>query len=66
MINDIQKRFTTHMNFELIESIKSLNEKCGDLLSKINLSNFINSTEDQNYNYLKELFTKENTQNCYA
>ena len=51
------------LNFELIESIKSLNEKCGDLLSKINISNFINSTEDQNYNYLKELFTKENTQN---
>ena len=51
------------LNFELIESIKSLNEKCGDLLSKINLSNFINSTEDQNYNYLKELFTKGNTQN---
>ena len=51
------------LNFELIESIKSLNEKCGDLLSKINLSNFINSNEDQNYNYLKELFTKENTQN---
>ena len=51
------------LNFELIESIKSLNEKCGDLLSKINISNFINSNEDQNYNYLKELFTKENTQN---
>ena len=51
------------LNFELIESIKSLNEKCGDLLSKINISNFINSNEDQNYNYLKELFTKGNTQN---
>ena len=50
-------------NDEIIETIKKINEKCGSLLSTINLSNFIiynTSNENQNFNYIKELFSKEN------
>ena len=50
-------------NNEIIDSINKLNKKIGNLLSKINISNFIilnNSSENQNYNYIKELFSREN------
>jgi hypothetical protein len=50
-------------NDEIIETIKKINENCGSLLSTINLSNFIiynTSNENQNFNYIKELFSKEN------
>ena len=52
----------TKQNDEIIDSISKLNQKCGNLLSKIIISNFItynNSSENQNYNYIKELFSKE-------
>ena len=53
----------TKLNAEIIDSINKLSEKCGNCLSKINISNFNiynNSNENQNYNYIKELFTREN------
>ena len=52
----------TKLNEEIIDSISKLDQKCGNLLSTINISNFIiynNSSENQNYSYLKELFSKE-------
>ena len=52
----------TKENIDIINSILRLNEKCGIALSKININNFFiynNSNENQNYNYLKELFSKE-------
>ena len=61
---NIPNSITKH-NKEIIDSISKLNQKIGNLLSKINLSNFIilnNSSENQNYNYIKELFSKENNE----
>ena len=52
----------TKENIDIINSILRLNEKCGIALSKININNFFiynYSNENQNYNYLKELFSKE-------
>lgn len=51
------------LNLEIKTKVRKLDEKIGNLLSKINISNFIvneNSNENQNYNYLKELISKEN------
>ena len=53
----------TKQNDEIIDLINKINPKYGNLLTKINISNFINynnSSENQNYIYLKELFSKEN------
>ena len=53
----------TKLNLEIKNTIRKLDKKIGNLLSKINISNFIvneNSNENQNYNNLKELISKEN------
>ena len=49
----------SQLNTELITLIKKIDEKCSNLLSKINITNFIiytNTSDNQNYFYLKELF----------
>ena len=54
------------MKSQIIATIKQFNEKCANLFSKINISNFIiynNTSDNQNYFYLKELFSKENDEN---
>ena len=51
------------LNLEIKNKVRKLDEKIGNLLSKINISNFIvneNSNENQNFNYLKELISKVN------
>ena len=48
------------LNTQLIDLIKNVDENCSKLLSDINLTNFIinnNSSDNQNYFYLKELFS---------
>ena len=53
----------SQLNDQIIATIKQFNEKCANLFSKINISNFIiynNTSDNQNYFYLKELFSKEN------
>jgi hypothetical protein len=56
----------SQLNDQIIATIKQFNEKCANLFSKINISNFIiynNTSDNQNYFYLKELFSKENDEN---
>ena len=56
----------SQLNDQIIATIKTFNETCANLFSKINISNFIiynNTSDNQNYFYLKELFSKENDEN---
>ena len=56
----------SQLNSQIIATIKTFNETCANLFSKINISNFIiynNTSDNQNYFYLKELFSKENDEN---
>ena len=57
----------SQLNTELITLIKKLDEKCSNLLSKINITNFIiytNTSDNQNYFYLKELFFNNEDNFC--
>ena len=62
---NIPNSITKH-NTDIINTIKQSQEKIGNFLSSINISNFIvlnNLSDNQNYNYLKELFSSENNEN---